>query len=111
MLEYTPMEYRCVVRLDSAEEITSGGIIIVQSTQNQEQMAQVYGTLIHKTDMAFTDADNNRWKCEVPQIGDRVMIAKFSGFRHTETEDGKTIEYRYINDKDIVAFKKGEADG
>ena len=113
MLEYTPMEYRCVVRLDAINNTyVEGGLIeYIDSEKNQEQMHQIYGTLVDKTDMAFTDADNKRWKCEVPKVGDRVMIAKYSGFRHEETEDGKKVIYCYLNDKDIIAFKKGEADG
>jgi len=97
-----------VVKLDPVEEKTQGGIIVPQQVMDQEGMAQVHGTLVDKSEMAFTDVDNHRWKCEVPSIGDRVMIAKYSGLVVRGEEEGVKTEYRIINDKDIVAFKEAK---
>lgn len=108
MNSWTPLEYRCVVRLDPVEEMTAGGIIVPQQVQDQESMAQVHGTLVDMSDMAFTDIENKKWKCEVPELGDKVMIAKFAGLVVKEDEDGVQVEYRLINDKDVVAFKRSE---
>ena len=39
------------------------------------------------------------WKGDLPQVGDRVVVAKYAGLNYVD--DGAT--YRIINDKDIAA--------
>ena len=91
-----PVEYKVVVLPDEVSETTDGGIIITQDTHQVDQLAQERGTLIAKSDMAFSD-----WKCEIPQIGDCVLFQRYAG-RMVEGADGN--DYRVFPDKDVFAI-------
>lgn len=90
-----PTEYRVLVRLDPVEEKTAGGVILAKDTRDRKQMAQIVGELIAVGGNAFEG-----WHDPIPQIGDRVLIAKYSGDRPPLDE---TETYAVCNDKDVVA--------
>lgn len=81
------------------DEKSKGGIIIPDEAKDREQFAQMEGTLVARSPLAFTYDD---WPagCNAPGVGDRVLFAKFAGAKVTG-KDGK--EYRLVNDKDIAA--------
>lgn len=87
-----PVEYKCVVRLDPVEEITSGGIIKVHV--DREQMAHTQALLLAVGGNAFED-----WKGTTPKPGDRIMITKYSGITR---EADPTDLIRVIHDKEIL---------
>lgn len=89
-----PVEYKVVIYPDPVEKMC-GVIEKPPSAIEKEHMMQAEGVLVAKSDMAFED-----WKCDLPNIGDRVMFSKFSGQFITEGEN----EFRVMNDKDIVAI-------
>ena len=71
-----PVEYRCVVRLDTlkdddGDQKSAGGIIIPQDRTDRDQMAYTKATLLAVGGNAFGD-----WEGRIPQVGDRVMVAK-----------------------------------
>ena len=93
----TPVEYKCLVLPEKVEEKTQGGILLSAKLQEQDQLSETRCQLIALGGMAFED-----WKDgQLPQAGDRVMIAKYSGIL-CRGNDGE--EYRVINDKDIIAI-------
>lgn len=92
----TPVEYRCVVRLDPVEKQSAGGVWMPDSRVDMDQMAGTEGVLLAVGGNAFED-----WEGTIPQPGDRVMINKYSGqFREANPDD----LHRVVNDKDILAI-------
>lgn len=77
------------------EAISQGGIIIPVRSQEKEEMAQMYATLIEAGSEAWNDES-----CARATVGERIIFAKYSGslFRGN---DG--IQYRLIRDKELVA--------
>ncbi len=88
-----PVEFKCVVRLDPIEQVTSGGIIKVHV--DREQMAHTQATLLAVGGNAFQD-----WSGRKPLPGDRIMITKYSGITR---EADPTDLIRVIHDKEILA--------
>lgn len=97
-----PMEYKVLLKPDTVEETTEGGIVLARSVVHNEQNAQVDATVIALGPMAFED-----WPASArrPQAGDRVMFAKYAGI-YTTGADGE--QYRIVNDKDLLAFRTEE---
>lgn len=98
-----PTEFNVVVRPDPVSETirTKSGIEIFKpvDTQEKEKYAAQGGTLIAVSPLAFT---YERWPdgAQPPQVGDKVIFAKYVGMRWTG-RDG--VEYIIMKDKDIVA--------
>lgn len=95
-----PVEYRCVVRLDTlkdddGDQKSAGGIIIPQERTDRDQMAYTKATLLGHGGNAFSD-----WKGRIPQVGDRVMVAKYAGITR---EADPTDLIRLVTDKEILA--------
>jgi chaperonin GroES len=90
-----PVEYKILIKPESVEQKTAGGLYLPDQTKDKDQMAQIKGVLIAKGGNAFED-----WNGE-PQIGDKVYFAKYAGYV-IKGEDGE--EYRLANDKDVAAI-------
>lgn len=103
---YKPMEFNVVVELDPTEEVTKGGIILTRSNVERDELAAEEGTLVAVSPHAFTYAE---WTAdaEKPQLGNRVMIARYQGV--LRESDGK--KYRIVKDKDIVAVIEEQTNG
>jgi co-chaperonin GroES (HSP10) len=95
-----PTEYKCLISpIVVANKI--GSIFIPDEHKDREQFAQMQGTLVAVSPLAFTYADDAAWgDAEKPKPGDKVMYAKFAGAA-VKGMDGK--DYRIVNDKDIAA--------
>jgi co-chaperonin GroES (HSP10) len=95
---YHPVEYKCVFKPDVIEEVSKGGIALPPDVVNKEQGMQCDGTLVAAGATAFQD-----WPRDgKPQVGARVMIAKYAGIQ-IKGKDEKV--YRLVNDKDILAVE------
>lgn len=94
-----PMAFNVVVEIDPVEEVTKGGIILLDSKKERERLACEEGTLVAISPLAFTYA---AWPdgAKKPQIGDRVMINRYAGM--LREKDGK--DFRIVEDKSLVAI-------
>lgn len=92
------MEYNCVIRMDPTESKTPGGIIIVDTKKDRDELATDEGTLIALSPLAFSYAD---WPegVDQPKAGDRVLFAQYAG----RIWERGGVKYRLIKDKDVVA--------
>jgi chaperonin GroES len=90
-----PVEYKILIEPEEVEQKSAGGIVLATATTEKEKMAQVRGKLIAVGGNAFED-----WKGRIPQVGDAIWYAKYSGYM-IKGKDGK--EYRLANDKDCAA--------
>ena len=95
----SPVEYNVVVIPEEVEEKTSGGIILVANTKEQEQTASMRGRLVDASPLAF---NYDEWPqfARKPQVGDAVMFAKYAGVLIKGADEK---EYRVLKDKDIMA--------
>ncbi len=93
-----PLEYYVLIKLDTVEEKTKGGIYLPDDLRERESQAQASGRLIATGPLAFIyDVPNET----VPQIGDRVAFPKYSGLKQTGRDGG---EYRLLKDGDLQAI-------
>lgn len=90
-----PVEYKVLVKPDKVDEMI-GSIFIPPSERSRQQLAEVKSTLVAVGGNAFSD-----WQIPIPEPGQKVYIAKYSGIV-VKGEDGE--EYRLCNDKDIAAI-------
>jgi co-chaperonin GroES (HSP10) len=98
-----PVEYKILIKPDPVEEMTAGGIIRPQMTQERDQWAQVKGTLVAFGGRAFEDWQGDREHL-IP--GARVYYRKYEGILLTGA-DGE--EYRLCTDKDIGGIVENES--
>lgn len=95
-----PTEFKVLIEPKPVDEKTKGGIILPDQKKEQDQFAQMEGTVIAVSALAFSFASNSEWAGQKPKIGDRVSYARYAG-AVLKGRDGK--DYRIINDKDIFA--------
>lgn len=95
-----PTEFNVLIRPKPVEEKTKGGIILPDDTKEREQFAQLEGTLVEASPLAFTYHDGTVTAFNPPKSGDRVLFAKYAG-AVVKGKDG--VEYRIIKDKDLTA--------
>ena len=101
-----PVEYKILVLPDKIDDMSAGGLFLSASAIEKEQHAQERGVLVKIGGSAFEG-----WYVEddtiVPKEGDKIIYPKYSGIRvHGKDEDehGKSVIYRVMNDKDIMAI-------
>ena len=82
-------------------ELKIGSIHIPETARDKQQWAEIEGTLIEASPLAF---NYDVWPAgsRKPEAGDRVVVAKYSGVR-VRGDDGQ--EYLLMNDKDISAIR------
>jgi len=96
-----PLDLKVLVRPDTAEEKTKGGIIIPDQTKDRNKFAVVKATLIENGANAFKE-----WGLgNSPAAGSRILMAQYAGAR-VKGIDGQ--EYILMNDEDVLAIIKEE---
>jgi chaperonin GroES len=96
-----PTEYKVLIQPIEIAAKTKGGIILPDETKERDQFAQMQGTLVAVSPLAFSYANETEWaKADRPKPGDKVLYAKYAGAKVTGN-DGQ--DYRIVNDKDIAA--------
>ena len=77
-------------------ERTSSIIVLPDDAKGRMQMVEQRAVVIEVGPCAWEDESVPRAK-----PGDKVIVARFSGYMAVGTKDGK--QYRFINDRDIFA--------
>ncbi len=95
-----PFEFKVLVKQDVMAEKTKGGIIIPEPARDDQQRAVMRGEIVSMSTAAFS---YHNWDetTRMPQVGDRVVYARYAGSIILGKDD---VEYRLINDKDIGAI-------
>jgi len=92
---------RVIIKPDSIEEVTQGGIVIAQTTNyvREEKAATSTGIVMDFGEAAWLDPimGGEPWV----DVGDRVVFARYAGKYVTDPDDGE--EYVVINDDAIQA--------
>jgi chaperonin GroES len=98
-----PMDKRVLVKPDSVETKTAGGIILPDSFNEKKAMAMMKGTVVAIGETAWFEAEHDarNYGAEFarPAPGARVLIGKYSGVEVTGL-DGES--YRLMNDEDVI---------
>lgn len=98
-----PMDKRVLVKPDSVETKTAGGIILPDSVNEKKAMAMMKGTVVAIGETAWFEAEHDArsYGAEFarPAPGARVLIGKYSGVEVTGL-DGES--YRLMNDEDVI---------
>jgi len=96
----TPILHRIILQLDDIEEVTASGIVIPKDLIEKERKAVETGTVISIGETAFKDYGGS---LDTIKIGDRVIIAKYSG---KEIQDVDKTKFVVINDEDVLVIIK-----
>ena len=96
----TPVLHRIILKLDSIEEVTASGIVIPKDLIEKERKAVEIGTVVSIGETAFKDYGGS---IDTIKVGDRVIIAKYSG---KEIKDIDDTQYVVVNDEDILVIIK-----
>lgn len=93
-----PTQFYVVVKLDPAEAMTNGGLIVPDTVQGKEQVAREKGVIMSVGPTAFP---KETWGDDPPKVGDRVMFARYAGTLFRDRE--KREDYRIFEDSQICA--------
>jgi len=94
----TPLDDRVLVRLPRTAEISSGGIIIPESTRKKTDMDEQVMEVVKIGETAFLQL------FVAPKEGDEVYVSRYAGTEWRHIKDDH-YEYRLINDRDVTAIK------
>ncbi len=99
-----PTGHMVLVKFDTAEARSPGGLLLPASHVDREKHACQTGVLVARGPTAgdFTDWPEGH---EFPVIGSRVVVKKFASQYEMQGDDGG--EYRLCEDKDILAVLGG----
>jgi chaperonin GroES len=94
-----PTEFKVLIRQDTMKDKTEGGVWLPEPAIDDQQRAMMKGVIISMSPAAFS---YHLWNegARLPQVGDRVVYARYSG---SDIVGKDKIKYRLINDKDIGA--------
>lgn len=95
-----PTEFKVVILpLDLGDKFKGTSLLMPDQTKDRDKFAQMEGTLVAVSPLAFTYAD---WPegAQKPKVGDRVLFAKYAGAM-VPGKDG--VDYKLVADKDIAA--------
>ena len=93
------MEYKVVLKLDTVERKSDGGILIPERIRDKELRARTTATIVAVGGSCFQDPD---WNEPTPRVGDRVLIGRYVGEFY---DKGPTDEaFQIVTDKEIIAI-------
>lgn len=91
-----PKGHRVLIYPEPVENVTASGIIINTGDNiERERLAQLRGVIVEVGSTAWHDQPEPWVK-----VGDKVIFGKYSGLIYKGDDE---LEYRIINDLDIVA--------
>lgn len=107
-----PLDHRLLILPDPVSETFEGtSLIRPDKERDKQKYAQTKATVIALGDMCWAEARYDAARFEVdatfPDIGDRVLVGRYTGDTH-KGADGK--DYTVLNDTDIIAFL-GKSEG
>ena len=92
-----PLLHGVLLKPDSVEKKTGGGIIIPDMVSEKERKAVEYGTVVRVGPRAFVDYGRSP---DILQKGDKVTFARYAGKEVTEGDE----TYLLVNDIDVLAL-------
>jgi len=109
-MELRPEGAKVIIKPDTAEECTSGGIIIPTVVKEQQQTAANRGEIVAigpDAELFYCPDADGVHKMEM-KPGDRVIFSRYGGSVINADTDGMRVEYRIVYDKDVICLISGE---
>ena len=97
-----PMNWKVLVQPNQVKMTTAGGILLPDTSKDNEEYLTAHGTVCAMGDLAYRDRDTGeRWKSDVmPQIGDRVTYGKYAGQKIVV----KGVKFLLLNDDELTSI-------
>ena len=105
-----PEGAKVLIKPDSVEERTAGGIIIPHVAKEQQQTAANRGEIVAigpDAELFYSEDADGTGKKEM-KPGDRVVFARYAGSVISMDTDNGRVEYRLIYDRDVICRIEGE---
>ena len=96
MSNIEPLLNKVLVLPDQVATHSPGGIAFVTQDIEREILGQTEGEVVKMDADAFKEWLNK------PVVGDRIIFARYAG----QLCEDEGIQYRLINDKDVVAIRR-----
>lgn len=75
-----PMGWKVLVKPNEVKKKTKGGIILSNTSQENEEYLTAHGHILAMGDLAYRDRDSGQsWKGSWPSVGNRVTYGKYAG--------------------------------
>ena len=103
MKEFIPLQTHCIIKVDTKEEKSKGGIVL-SLDKSREAMAREEGIVVACGPDMYLDSRSGH--NDQVRVGDRVAFARYAGKQLGE--DNKGCEIRVMNDVDLLAKIVGE---
>ena len=100
-----PVEYKVLIQPEVVDDKSAGGMYLPDSVRERQQYAMDRGTVLAYGNGFFQELPGPR-----PEVGDKVIYSKYAGSVVTMQIDGKRVDCRLVNDKDICAIIREEED-
>ena len=102
---FQPAGYALLVEIERESGVTASGLMIPTSHIQNKEMQKMTATFVRSGCCCFTSGD--RWdESDIPQQGQTVVIAKYSGEDFLHEETGR--KFRIIKDKDYIGVFRNE---
>jgi chaperonin GroES len=98
---WKPTGHRVLILVEEIERKTESGIIIADITADKEQLGQDAGIVVELGNTAYSD-QSQPW-CKV---GDKVKFGRYAGQIISKKQSDDGLEYRVLNDLDVVLVKE-----
>ena len=95
---FLPLGHRLLVRPDTVEKRTAGGLYLPPETTGRDEMAQVKGVVVAVGEGCWRDTTSTEWA----KPGDRIVFGKYSGLQY---DGADAVKYRILNDLDVVGLE------
>jgi len=112
-MNFHPEGTKLLIKADSAEKITKGGIIMPESVREETQYKVTIATVVGVGPDASTGVTDPETKSRRPiQPGDRILFVRWGGaYVYTERGKEKESTFRIIQDTDVLALITDEVEG
>jgi co-chaperonin GroES (HSP10) len=97
-----PLNWKVLVQPNQVKAKTSGGILLPESSKDNEEYLTAHGVVCAKGDLAYRDRDTGKcWRSEIfPKVGDRVTYGKYAGQKIVV----KGVKFLLLNDDEITSI-------
>ena len=97
-----PLNWKVLVQPNQVTMKTRGGILLPDSSKDNEEYLTAHGTVCALGDLAYRDRDTGkRWRSEIcPSVGDRVTYGKYAGQKLVV----KGVKFLLLNDDEITSI-------
>ena len=97
-----PLNWKVLVQPNQVKAKTAGGILLPESSKDNEEYLTAHGAVCALGDLAYRDRDTGkRWRSDVsPKVGDRVTYGKYAGQKIVV----KGVKFLLLNDDEITSI-------